>query len=166
VQQGGALAAGQSKTAVGTLTVNGNVTLNAEATLRIRIRSAATRTSCDAFRVSGTVKMTSPVIEVTELSTRYEIADDAELQVFDASGTITITGTVTMLPERPKAGCLWDISALATEGILRVVSDPTGIREIEGTDASKGKWYDLSGRPVQRPKHGLYIKDGKKVYIE
>ena len=166
VQQGGALAAGQSKTAVGTLTVNGNVTLNAEATLRIRIRSAATRTSCDAFSVSGTVKMTSPVIEVTELSTRYEIADDAELQVFDASGTITITGTVTMLPERPKAGCLWDISALATEGVLRVVSDPTGIREIEGTDASKGKWYDLSGRPVQRPKHGLYIKDGKKVYIE
>ena len=167
VQQGGALAAGQSKTAVGTLTVNGNVTLNAEATLRLRTRTSRTlTTTCDAFDVTGAVHLNSPTIEVTELSSQYSIGEGAELQVFTGPGPITLTGTVTMVPAYPKAGCLWDTSALATEGILRVVSDPTGIREIEGTDASKGKWYDLSGRPVQRPKHGLYIKDGKKVYIE
>ena len=28
------------------------------------------------------------------------------------------------------------------------------------------KWFDLQGRRIQTPKHGLYIKNGQKVYIK
>lgn len=170
VQSNGTLGAGQTATAVGTLTVNGTLTLNAGAVLRLRTKSTTTRTTCDAFKVAGTVKLTSPVINVTELSTSYEIVDGTELKVFTGTGAVTVSGTVTMQPTTPKPGFLWDTTALATEGVIRVVADPTGINSLPSESTQVGAVYDLSGRKIaddksvarQLPK-GVYVIDGVKV---
>ncbi|MBE6255541.1 MAG: hypothetical protein E7105_08540 [Prevotella sp.] len=170
VQSNGTLGAGQSATAVGTLTVNGTLTLNSGAVLRLRTRSTATRTTCDAFKVAGTVKLTSPVINVTELNTSYEMVDDAELQVFTGAGAVTVSGTVTMQPATPKAGYLWDTSALTTEGIIRVVADPVGITSPAAAPSQTGAVYDLAGRKIAEDKSsarqatkGIYVINGVKV---
>lgn len=47
--------------------------------------------------------------------------------------------------------------------------DPTGIEEIvtnEGVTSNASMYYDLSGRPVVEPTKGIYIKDGKKVFVK
>ena len=154
VQSNGTLGAGQTASAVGTLTVNGTLTLNSGAVLRLRTRSTATRTTCDAFKVAGTVKLTSPVINV----------------VFTGAGAVTVSGTVTMQPATPKAGYLWDTSALTTEGVIRVVADPVGITSPTATPSQSGAVYDLSGRKIADDKSsarqvtkGVYVIDGVKV---
>lgn len=47
--------------------------------------------------------------------------------------------------------------------------DPTGIEEIltnEGVTSNASMFYDLLGRPVLEPTKGIYIKDGKKVFVK
>ena len=168
VQSGGTLGAGKGTAAtVGTLTVNGTLTMNNGSTLRVRTRSTATRTTCDAFKVAGKVRLTSPTIVLSELTTNYSYVDDAELKVFTGAGAITITGDVTLEPATPKAGYLWDISDLATEGIIRVVADPTGIKGISVADlTADDQVFDLMGCPVRTiTSSGVYIVNGKKVYV-
>ena len=48
--------------------------------------------------------------------------------------------------------------------------EATGIREVKSEERrvknpSNGQWYDLSGRKVTKPKSGLYILNGEKVFI-
>jgi hypothetical protein len=41
-----------------------------------------------------------------------------------------------------------------------------GINEVE-TDESDGKWYDLSGKLVTKPRqNGIYIRNGKKLFVK
>lgn len=168
VQRGGVLGAGKSSSTVGTLTVKGNLTLNADATLRVRIKSTSVRTTSDAFKVTGKVKLTSPIIDVSELSSANVIADDAELKIFTGDGEIAITGEVTLLPASPKPGWLWDTSLLATEGVIRVVADPVGIGVISMDSLTDTDMvYDLMGHriySIARP--GTYIVNGHKVYVK
>ena len=42
---------------------------------------------------------------------------------------------------------------------------PTAISEIDAPAAS-GRCYDLSGRQVKQPAKGVYVRDGKKVFIK
>ena len=169
VQKGGTIGAGKSTSAaVGTLTVKGNLTLNSGAILRVRTRSTATRTTTDAFNVAGNIRLTSPIIEVSELNTDYSYVDDAELKVFTGNGKITISGDITILPEKPKAGWLWDTSSLATDGIIRIVPDPVGICELSADTLTENDViYDLAGRHIKTiTASGTYIVNGIKVYIK
>ena len=45
---------------------------------------------------------------------------------------------------------------------------PSGIESVSTSTPSpaNGLWYDLSGRRVSKPTTGLYIRNGKKVYIK
>ncbi len=46
-------------------------------------------------------------------------------------------------------------------------SDPTGIHEvINDIDTDDSQYYNLLGIPVRQPGKGVYIKNGKKVYIQ
>ena len=58
--------------------------------------------------------------------------------------------------------------APAEGGALRIVFDDvtTGIEGIEVNDGGKTAIYDLSGRRVSRMTKGLYIVNGKKVFIK
>ncbi|MBQ8969613.1 MAG: hypothetical protein IJ064_07790 [Bacteroidaceae bacterium] len=43
---------------------------------------------------------------------------------------------------------------------------PVGIKSTsDATRQSTGQTYDLTGRPIEKPTRGLYIKDGKKIVI-
>ena len=47
------------------------------------------------------------------------------------------------------------------------VLDPTGIESVSAGAVSTGTvLYDLQGRRVQRPLRGLYVKDGRKVFVK
>ena len=168
VQDGGILGAGKaSAITVGTLTVNGSLTMNSGSTLRVRTRSTATRTNTDAFKVTGNVKLTSPTIVLSEMNDEYTYVDNAELPLFTGNGKITITGDITILPAAPKAGWLWDTSTLAEDGILRAVPDPVGIRELSIDNLTEDDViYDLAGRRIKTiTRSGSYIINGLKVYI-
>jgi hypothetical protein len=43
---------------------------------------------------------------------------------------------------------------------------PTAIEEVESCETSSQSYYDLSGRLVQHPSKGIYIKNGKKVLLK
>ncbi len=46
-------------------------------------------------------------------------------------------------------------------------TDFTGIDEVKGENGKvKDVYYDLNGRAVERPANGLYIKNGKKVFVK
>ena len=44
--------------------------------------------------------------------------------------------------------------------------DPDCIASVEDEDESKSGTYDLNGVPVENPSDGIYIIDGKKVYVK
>ncbi len=47
------------------------------------------------------------------------------------------------------------------------VLDPTGIESLSADAVSTGTvLYDLQGRRVHRPQRGLYVKDGRKVFVK
>ena len=161
VQNGGTLAAGKSAAAIGSLTVNGTLTLMRGGILAVKVRHADSRVTCDAFKVAGHVSLSSPVITVTLIDGAPLVEGD-ELQLFTGDGSITLSGEATLQPERPAEGLLWDTSRLASEGILAVKADPVGIRGVE--DSSQPETvYDLGGRKVQHvQQHGIYVVNGKK----
>ena len=62
-----------------------------------------------------------------------------------------------------------DLVASATWGIRAVELNNTAIEEVECEGESgevKGGIYDLTGRRVENPTKGVYIVDGKKVFIK
>lgn len=57
-------------------------------------------------------------------------------------------------------------SATRTRRAFKIV-DPTGIRQVsaDGSD-DRGAFYDLQGRKVSHPVRGIYIRNGKKVFVK
>ena len=134
----------------------------------VKVRRS-TKTSCDAFKVSGRITLTSPTLVINQISGTLQAGD--ELPVFTGTGKISLTGTPEITPERPAPGLLWDTSRLASDGILAVVADPDGISELSPDTPSASSAitsvYDLNGRPVANPdampKGTVYIRDKQKV---
>lgn len=42
--------------------------------------------------------------------------------------------------------------------------DPTDV-EVLYEDQASGTVYDVLGRPVSRPSHGIYIREGEKFFV-
>ena len=164
VSNGGTIGAGKaSSIVVGSLEITGNLTVQNGGTIRVRGRSAR---SVDDFKVAGKVTLNNPVFRMERLSGDW--ATDTDYKVFTGTGTITITGTPTFEPAVPMEGYLWDYSALASDGILRVVADPTGIEEITEEELRDKDVYDLNGRKLSAVnlKKGIYIINGKKYLVK
>ena len=49
---------------------------------------------------------------------------------------------------------------------IDVVADETGIEDVKGDGVNVEAIYDLQGRKVENPSKGLYIINGKKVYVK
>ncbi len=165
VKTSGTLGAGRGTSlALGTLTIDGTLTMDAGAVLRVRTRSTAASTTSDTFEVSGEVRLANPVITFVNLTDSYAITDHAELRVFTGDGKITIEGKPAITPAVPKEGWLWDTSRLASEGIITIVPDPTGIDATHADSMSDDNSnYDISGRAVKSvTSSGIYIINGVK----
>lgn len=162
VQTGGTLAAGRSATAIGTLIVGGTLTMARGAMLAVKARHSNNRATADAFRVAGRITLNSPIIAVTILGTEPLQAGD-ELSIFTGAGEIALSGDVTLQPEQPAEGLLWDTSRLASEGILAVQSDATAIQNTSANVADAPR-YDLGGRRILRPApHSIFIQGNKII---
>lgn len=80
-------------------------------------------------------------------------------ELWKSDGAATIKGTRAY------------IKAKSAEAKIRLVidgKDATAIEAIEitGSDVENGNVYDMSGRLVKNPVRGLYIKNGKKVFVK
>ena len=51
-------------------------------------------------------------------------------------------------------------------GAAPSAGSPTAIDEVPNDKSSHGDWFDISGRKVEHPVKGIYIKDGRKVIIK
>jgi autotransporter-associated beta strand protein len=164
VKDGGTVGAGKATgSAAGTLTLTGNLTVQDGGS--IRVRGIGRGKTVDALNVSGNVTLNNPVFLMERRSGSWQT--DTDYQVFTGTGMITLNGTPTFEPANPLEGYVWDYSALVSDGILRLVADPTGINAVKSEELkvkSEGQWYDLSGRRVQKPTKGVYIKNGKKYW--
>ena len=162
VANGGMVGAGKGNSVLtGTLTLTGNLTVQGGGIILVRGRGT---TSVDKFNVAGKVNLTNPVFQMERLSDEWEAETD--YKIFNGAGTITISGMPTMVPETPKAGYVWDLSSLESDGIIRIIADPVGISEIMA-DPSKHVIYDMAGRRIHNiDRHGVYIVDGKKVTVK
>ena len=162
VANGGMVGAGKGNSVLtGTLTLTGNLTVQGGGIILVRGRGT---TSVDKFNVAGKVNLINPVFQMERLSDEWEAETD--YKIFNGAGTITISGTPTMVPETPKAGYVWDLSSLESDGIIRIIADPVGISEIMA-DPSKHVIYDMAGRRIHNiDRHGVYIVDGKKVTVK
>ncbi len=161
VSKNGMLAAGRiSSLLPASLTITGALTV-AEGG-KIRVRGRGTSTSIDSYDISEGIRLNSPCFVMERLSDDWQ--PDTDYKVFKGSGQITLSGTPTFEPAIPREGYLWDTTALATDGILRIVPDPVGIHGTE-TDGETPVIYDLSGRRVEttQPQHGIYLMNGKKI---
>ncbi|MBR4643755.1 MAG: hypothetical protein IKO73_01150 [Bacteroidaceae bacterium] len=50
--------------------------------------------------------------------------------------------------------------------IIQFESMEDAVNEVKVSDERTNVFYDLSGRKVQRPQKGIYIKNGKKVLVK
>lgn len=58
------------------------------------------------------------------------------------------------------------VGELEVKGFVINWDDTDGIVEMVKEHTVNGKWYDLSGRLIVKPKRGMYIVNGKKVIIK
>lgn len=166
VQKDATIGAGKTSAMVGTLTVNGNLTVSSGAKIRVRYRSSSSKTTCDELKVAGRVTLSSPIIEISSVNDT-EILDDTELPIFTGDGTVSLTGEVTIIPARPKEGWAWNTDMLISNGILRIVPDPTSINIVSADQIGDAVVYDLQGRRVHNLAHsGTYIVNGKKIFVK
>ena len=97
------------------------------------------------------------------------LAEGRELKLWTVSGTFSGTPKLELSDRYT-----WDTSRLATEGILVVAGQSTGVAAVKA-DADACNVYDLQGRLVSRQANatsteglrpGLYVRGGKKVVVK
>ena len=114
------------------------------------------------------------LVAVTEQTTIQQTADINEVNYtnFGLSGGVfkkvnTNGGTV----KANRAYLHIPTSALTPEASARGISlvwneEPTGVTVVNGSGLRVHDYYDLQGRRVVNPARGLYIVNGKKVFIK
>ncbi len=158
---------GGKNVAIGT--IQGDATLTGSGTytatnLSLKVTRGRGNSSNTMISVAGTLSVTGS-INVTWAGVQPKLGETVTLWNV---GRISVSSSVTLnLPTLP-SGLYWDTSdLLKAEGILRVTDQPTGINAIKADSKNDGKYYTLSGVPVENPtKKGIYIRNGKKIIIK
>lgn len=118
--------------------------------------------SCKPLTINGILKANDATLIINMEEVVSGLADDTEIKILNLTSAITGTGFTEISPATPSANQVWDTSRLASDGIIKVVSKPSGINNAtaDGNSDNKQK-YDLTGKPVNNPK-GIFIQNGKK----
>lgn len=165
ILSGALLRPGVKETSVsGTIDFGGrNVTVASGATVRFYISAASLYTKLTGI---GTLKMNGDlIIDVREGASGFKAGKEFALWT---ATTSTVSWNSLSLNGTPGEGLWWDISDLATKGILRITDNPElGIGTVTLTPEGDAlEWYDLQGRHVDHPTQGIYICGGKKVFVK
>lgn len=104
---------------------------------------------------AGSNALTGSVAAISRPEGSYILATGGSGVGFYADGATTIPGFKAYLPA-------------STGGTVKAFrfADADAIKSILGSDADNSVIYDLSGRRIEKPAHGLYIVNGKKVVIK
>lgn len=126
----------------------------------LRVRAAQAPVSVDeSGALKGTLRYVGVTDETRDSYLILGIYDEAVGFYLPAEATTAIPGNKAYLDNA--AGSAVRGYALSLGGAT------TGIEGVtDGSDASEAPLYDLSGRRVVKPTHGVYIRGGKKVYIK
>ena len=156
ISRGGLLRPGVKETSMsGTIDFGGQkLTVAAGATLQFFISSQALYTKLT--NIGDLVLEGEVVVRVREGASGLAVGKEFQLWKAEAAGVNIEKLTLGALPE----GLYWDITDLSSDGILRVTDDPElSVRDITiGTPAVvRTEYYDLNGRRVTAPTHGLFI---------
>ncbi|MBQ0075239.1 MAG: autotransporter-associated beta strand repeat-containing protein [Prevotella sp.] len=140
-------------TTIGTITINGSLSIPKNGTVNVRYYGPTATFKHDTYVNNGATTLNNPHFVMKQLSSVYAIPDDREIQVFAGTGKITLTGTPTFTPARPKKGWVWDTSKLVSEGKLcikpspYVLGDANGDKKVTMEDANVVANYVI-GRTV------------------
>ncbi|MCR5820867.1 MAG: hypothetical protein K6F94_08005 [Bacteroidaceae bacterium] len=130
----------------------------------IQVIGSGTKT-IKTLKVSGRVTLANPKFLMERLSGSWKA--DTELEIFPDATGVSLTGTPTFEPAVPLEGYIWDYSSLASDGIIRIIADPTGIGGVAADEPSE-TWFSVDGRHLgsQPQSRGVYIKNGKKYFVK
>lgn len=96
------------------------------------------------------------VIQIGEEADALCFVDAETIPVFSAG--VKVNGKVQMIPETPGDGQTWDLSKLATEGVVKVVGNPTSIKGVlAGKDIKKIECFDMSGKKIAAVGKGTFM---------
>ncbi len=156
------LTVGDNGTLAGRGSISSPVTING--TLEAPVSGSDGSYTVDALTFKGAVTANSATLKVNLDSISGSLAAGTELKVMNLSSAVAGTGFAAIEPVQPAVGLYWDTSRLATEGVVAVSATPTGISSVTADDAggSDAPVFDLQGRSVGNPSHGVYIRNGKK----
>ena len=107
-------------------------------------------------------------------TTDLRSTDDTKYYVFgvldDEAGFYPVSTTGTLTSAAGKAYLELTVSQASSARSIRMVfDDVTGIntvKENEGNETGDNIWYTLQGARVAKPTHGIYIRNGKKIFIK
>lgn len=75
-----------------------------------------------------------------------------------AGGSLAAQAQQLAFPETPGDGQTWDLSKLATEGVVKVVDNPTSIKDVlAGKDIKKIECFDMSGKKIAAVGKGTFM---------
>ena len=105
------------------------------------------------------------VLTNTEIAAEagYVLMNDATngIGFYKNASTFTVGANTAYLPAN------FDGSSVASRPFFSFGDDATGINEVEGAkNNTEGAIFDMMGRKVAQPTRGLYIVNGKKVFIK
>jgi len=114
-----------------------------------------------------------PAIESGTAVTDNDLAGTVDATAATPAGTFVLSGafgeigfykyTAATLP----AGKAYLESAdSAVQGLLFGDGNVTGIEAVETGNDDNAAYYDLSGRRVEHPATGIYVRGGKKVFVK
>ncbi len=155
IQSGGRLLAGSSTVGT-TITLNKNLTIQRGGDVMIRINPA--RNLVDCLPIGNRLSIAGDLI-INRSGDQFE--EGQEFKIFDAR---LITGQfANITPEVPKSGLAWDTSKLYSDGIIKIVDNPTSINNSITSEIS------LYYNPIDESatiEMGDFVKYGENIKIK
>ena len=109
-----------------------------------------------------------PMLTMQNNMVTWQADDYAICYVVTVNGKVEAFTTTTEYSAKP--GDKVTVQSVNAHGALSDMSAPvnitTGILSVDNNDDDNGKTYNIMGMPVSSMKHGVFIRNGKKVVVK